>query len=179
MTKLFLVLFLAGSFAGEMPATAEPARQSAQDRPTDATIKSEVEQRLAKKGLTEGTSIEIVVDDHMISLEGFVQSLEQKQQATKVAMKAKGASHVMNHLTVARWKRDGRGDCGGSRAKDTHSRLLRHLRLDRDSRRRRHGEPRWMGSGALEEERLRKTSRGSLGRNQYRQQHRCPADLHL
>ena len=104
MTNLFLVLFLAGSFAGEMtdPATAEPATQSAQDRPTDATIKREVEQRLAKKGLTESNSIEIVVDDHMISLEGFVQSLDQKQQASKVAMKAKGASHVMNHLTVAR-----------------------------------------------------------------------------
>ena len=104
MTKLFLVLFIAGAFIVGMPnpAMAESAAQSAQDRPTDATIKEEVEQRLAKKGLSEGNSIEIVVDDHMISLEGFVQSLQQRQQATKVAMKAKGASHVMNHLAVAR-----------------------------------------------------------------------------
>ena len=105
MTNLLLVLFLAGSFAAgaPTPATAESAfTPFAQDRATDATIKTEVEQRLAKKGLTDGNAIEVVVDDHMVSLEGFVQSLKQKRRATKAAMKAKSVAHVMNHLMVAR-----------------------------------------------------------------------------
>ena len=105
MTNLLFVLFLAGSFAAAAPtpATAGSAfTRFAQDRATDATIKTEVEQRLAKKGLTEGNAIEVVVDDHMVSLEGFVQSLKQKRQAIKAAMKAKSVAHVMNHLMVAR-----------------------------------------------------------------------------
>ena len=103
ITNLILSLILAGSPAAttEAPESETPTfAQSA--RATDATVQEEVERRLTEKGLTEGNSIEVVVDDHMVSLEGFVQSLEQKRQAIKAAMKAKSVAHVMNHLMVAR-----------------------------------------------------------------------------
>ena len=91
---LILALILAASPAGAQSA-----------RPTDATVQAEVEKRLTKQDLAEGNDIEVRVDDLIVFLDGSVQNLRQKRQATEAAMKADGASHVMNHLVVARGDR--------------------------------------------------------------------------
>ncbi len=84
--------------------TASPAAAQS-TRTTDATVQAEVERRITKQGLAEGNDIEVTVDDLIVFLDGSVQNLRQKRQATEAAMKADGASHVMNHLIVARGDR--------------------------------------------------------------------------
>ncbi len=103
ITNLILSLILAGS-----PAPTNEARESetvafAQSaRTTDATVQEEVERRLTEQGLIEDNAIDVSVDDLIVFLDGSVQNLLQKRQATEAAMKADGASHVMNHLGVSR-----------------------------------------------------------------------------
>ncbi len=114
LTNLITALLLAGSPALTSPIAASTAAahssttsavaraipQSA--RQTDQTIRVDVEERLTRNGLTEGNDLEVLVDDHIVFLEGSVQSLDQKRRVAGAAMAVEGVSGVMNHLDIRR-----------------------------------------------------------------------------
>ena len=114
LTNLIAALLLAGSpaltsgiaastTAAHSSITSPVARAFPQSHgQTDQTIRVDVEERLTRSGLTEGNDLEVLVDDHIVFLEGSVQSLDQKRRVAGAAMGVDGVSGVMNHLGIIR-----------------------------------------------------------------------------
>src|SRR5262245_41098205 len=74
----------------------------ADDRPrlSDATIKSIVEYRLHETGMQRENKLQVMVDDHMVTLSGSVLSMYEKRRAEQIARSAPDVSGVENKLKV-------------------------------------------------------------------------------
>lgn len=76
--------------------------QAADDRPrlSDVTIKSIVEYRLHEAGMQENNKVQVMVDDHVVTLSGSVRSMYEKRRAEQIARGAPDVSGVENKLKV-------------------------------------------------------------------------------
>lgn len=71
-----------------------------QPRLSDTTIKSIVEYRLHETGLQRDNKVQVMVDDHVVTLSGVVQSMYEKRRAEQIARSAPDVSGVENKLKV-------------------------------------------------------------------------------
>src|SRR5437867_951529 len=66
---------------------------------SDSTVKVLVERELARRGLAKD-ELNVTVDDRVVTLSGFVSTLNAKKRAAETAGKAPGVSRVENELAV-------------------------------------------------------------------------------
>jgi osmotically-inducible protein OsmY len=92
---LLAVLLVAGTFAA--------SRVQAQDKPpvADAAITQRVQSALAKDAVLGGMEIRVATQDGMVSLTGFVRTLEDIAKAGALAQRVRGVTGVRNDLRVA------------------------------------------------------------------------------
>jgi osmotically-inducible protein OsmY len=67
---------------------------------TDDMISDYVRLRLAGDALVKGGALQAVSKDGVVTLTGTVETLEQKEKATKVAKKVKGVKQVVNEIKL-------------------------------------------------------------------------------
>lgn len=79
-----------------------PSVLTADSRPrlSDTTIKSIVEYRLHETGLQRDNKVQVMVDDHVVTLSGVVRSMYEKRRAEQIARSAPDVSGVENKLKV-------------------------------------------------------------------------------
>jgi hyperosmotically inducible protein len=82
--------------AGVIPVIAAPGDAA---HISDSTVKVLVERELARRGLAKD-DIKVAVDDRVVTLSGFVSTLNAKKRAGETAAKAYGVSRVENDLAV-------------------------------------------------------------------------------
>jgi hyperosmotically inducible protein len=68
-------------------------------RISDSTVKNLVERELARRGLAKNT-IEVAVDDRMVTLSGMVSTLAERDRVGKTVQKVYGVSRVENNLAI-------------------------------------------------------------------------------
>ena len=92
---MLAVLLVAGAFAAD--------RALGQDKPpiADATITQRVQNAIARDRRLAGRHIEVHTHEGMVSLTGFVRSLEDIARAGELARAVRGVSGVTNGLRVA------------------------------------------------------------------------------
>ena len=90
---IFQLALLCGSVASFLVADDRP-------RLSDATIKSIVEYRLHETGMQRDNKVQVMVDDHMVTLSGSVLSMYEKRRAEQIARSAPDVSGVENKLKV-------------------------------------------------------------------------------
>lgn len=92
---LLAVLLVAATFAA--------GHSQAQDKApvTDAAITERVQSALAKDAVLGGMDIKVATQDGMVSLTGFVRTLEDIAKAGALAHRVRGVTGVRNDLRVA------------------------------------------------------------------------------
>ena len=67
---------------------------------TDDMISDYVRLRLAGDAVVKGGALQAASKDGVVTLTGTVETIEQKEKATKVAKKVKGVKQVVNNITL-------------------------------------------------------------------------------
>ena len=77
-----------------------PFALAADDRPrlSDTTIKSIVEYRLHETGMQRDNKVQVMVDDHVVTLSGSVRSMYEKRRAEQIARSAPDVSGLESKL---------------------------------------------------------------------------------
>jgi hyperosmotically inducible protein len=75
-------------------------KEENQPRLSDTTIRSIVEYRLHETGMQRDNKVEVMVDDHVVTLSGTVRSAYEKRRAEQIARSAPDVSGVENKLKV-------------------------------------------------------------------------------
>lgn len=66
----------------------------------DKTISTKVVAQLAADSLTQAIQVEVETYDGVVQLSGFVDSMEKKQRAEKIASEVSGVKRVINNLAL-------------------------------------------------------------------------------
>jgi hypothetical protein len=92
---IMALLLLVGAFAGDGPQAQD------KDASSDASITRQVERALAQDRALGGMHIKVETQNAVVSLTGFVRSLEDITKAGGLAKAVRGVSAVRNGLRVA------------------------------------------------------------------------------
>jgi len=95
---LCLVLTLILSATGCTSMTGQPAGQYVDDRTITATVKS----KLVADRASNLTRVDVDTTNQVVSLNGIVQTPDQKQRAEELAMQVSGVRRVNNNLQIQR-----------------------------------------------------------------------------
>ena len=93
---LCLVLTILLSAAGCASMTGQTAGQYVDDRTITASVKS----KLVADHASNLTRVDVDTTNHVVSLNGVVQSADQKRRAEELAMQVRGVRSVNNNLQV-------------------------------------------------------------------------------
>ena len=93
---LCLVLTLILSASGCTSLTGQTAGQYVDDRTITATVKS----KLVADRASNLTRVDVDTTNQVVSLNGVVQTADQKQRAEELAMQVSGVRRVNNNLQV-------------------------------------------------------------------------------
>ena len=96
LRKLLGVMLTVFSLAGCQAMTGKTAGQNVDD----ATITSSVKTKLAADKLSSLTRVDVDTNNGTVSLNGVVESAEQKARAQDLASQASGVNRVINNLQV-------------------------------------------------------------------------------
>lgn len=99
--KMLAALTLVVSLAGCQAMTGKTAGRNVDD----ATITGSVKSRLAKDKLSSLTRVDVDTNNGVVSLNGVVESPEQKARAQELASDVDGVSRVVNNLQVQKGSR--------------------------------------------------------------------------
>ena len=91
-----LLLAIVLSSSGCTSMTGETAGQYVDDSTITATVKS----KLVGEKATNLTRVDVETTNQIVSLNGIVESPDQKQRAEQLAMQVKGVKRVQNNLQV-------------------------------------------------------------------------------
>ena len=92
--SLLLAMFL--STSGCTSLTGQTAGQYVDDSTITATVKA----KLTGEKTTNLTRVDVVTTNQIVSLNGIVESPDQKQRAEQLAMQVNGVKRVQNNLQV-------------------------------------------------------------------------------
>ena len=95
---LSLVLTMILSIAGCTSMTGQSTGQYVDDRTITASVKS----KLVAERASNLTRVDVDTTNHIVSLNGVVESPDQKQRAEDLAMQVKGVRRVNNNLQIQR-----------------------------------------------------------------------------
>jgi len=95
---LCLVLTLILSATGCTSMTGQSAGQYVDDRTITATVKS----KLVADRASNLTRVDVDTTNQVVSLNGIVQTPDQKQRAEELAMQVSGVRRVNNNLQIQR-----------------------------------------------------------------------------
>ena len=95
---LCLVLTLILSASGCTSMTGQSAGQYVDDRTITATVKS----KLVADRASNLTRVDVDTTNQVVSLNGIVQTPDQKQRAEELAMQVSGVRRVNNNLQIQR-----------------------------------------------------------------------------
>ena len=95
---LCLVLILILSASGCTSMTGQSAGQYVDDRTITATVKS----KLVADRASNLTRVDVDTTNQVVSLNGIVQTPDQKQRAEELAMQVSGVRRVNNNLQIQR-----------------------------------------------------------------------------
>jgi len=96
LIKLLVATLTVFSLAGCQAMTGKTAGQNVDD----ATITSSVKTKLAADKLSSLTRVDVDTNNGTVSLNGVVESAEQKARAQDLASQASGVNRVINNLQV-------------------------------------------------------------------------------
>jgi len=96
--KTLAVLALVFSMGGCQAMTGKTAGRNVDD----ATITGSVKSKLAADKVSSLTRIDVDTNNGVVSLNGVVESPEQKSRAAQIAEDTKGVTRVVNNLQVQR-----------------------------------------------------------------------------
>jgi len=96
--KVAAVLVLSGLLAGCQSVTGTTVGQSIDDTNTTAAVKTE----LARDKTSSLMRIDVDTNNGVVSLNGTVESAEQRARAAKIARGVGGVKRVINNLQVQR-----------------------------------------------------------------------------
>jgi hyperosmotically inducible periplasmic protein len=91
-----LLLAIVLSSSGCTSMTGETAGQYVDDSTITATVKA----KLVGEKATNLTRVDVDTTNQIVSLNGIVESPDQKQRAEQLAMQVKGVKRVQNNLQV-------------------------------------------------------------------------------
>ena len=80
-------------------STASVAATGNQDRVSDRTVKSSIEDEISRQHVSN-SNVAVTVEDRMVVLSGTVSSLDEKRKLGEAAQKVAGVSKVDNRLSV-------------------------------------------------------------------------------
>ena len=96
--KIAAVLLLSGLLGGCQAVTGRTAGQNIDDSNTTAAVKTQ----LARDKVSSLTRIDVDTNAGVVSLNGTVESAEQRAQAEQIAKGVGGVKRVINNLQVQR-----------------------------------------------------------------------------
>jgi hyperosmotically inducible protein len=96
LEKIFSVILTVFALAGCQAMTGKTAGQNVDD----ATITSSVKTKLAADKLSSLTRVDVDTNNGTVSLNGVVESAEQRARAQELASQASGVNRVINNLQV-------------------------------------------------------------------------------
>jgi len=96
--KIAAVLLLSGLLGGCQAVTGRTAGQNIDDSNTTAAVKTQ----LARDKVSSLTRIDVDTNAGVVSLNGTVESPEQRAQAEQIAKGVGGVKRVINNLQVQR-----------------------------------------------------------------------------
>jgi len=96
LRKLLVAMLTVFSLAGCQAMTGKTAGRNVDD----ATITSSVKTKLAADKLSSLTRVDVDTNNGTVSLNGVVESAEQKARAQDLASQASGVNRVINNLQV-------------------------------------------------------------------------------
>ena len=104
-----------------MPAYAAstPGAPSLEKGVSDSRLETIIEYRLLEKGLNDRNTIQVSVDDRVVTLEGTVANIAKERSAEELAKDTKGVHRAGNHLLVEKL------DCSDYTTADEVARELR------------------------------------------------------
>jgi len=94
--KFLVVLLTIFSLAGCQAMTGKTAGQNVDD----ATLTSSVKTRLATDKLSSLTRVDVDTNNGVVSLNGVVESPDQRARAQELASQVNGVNRVVNNLQV-------------------------------------------------------------------------------
>jgi len=94
--KFLVVLLTIFSLAGCQAMTGKTAGQNV----ADATLPSSVKTRLATDKLSSLTRVDVDTNNGVVSLNGVVESPDQRARAQELASQVNGVNRVVNNLQV-------------------------------------------------------------------------------
>ena len=95
---LSLALTMILSIAGCTSMTGQSTGQYVDDRTITASVKS----KLVAERASSLTRVDVDTTNHVVSLNGVVESPDQKQRAEDLAMQVRGVRRVNNNLQIQR-----------------------------------------------------------------------------
>jgi osmotically-inducible protein OsmY len=95
---LSLALTMILSIAGCTSMTGQSTGQYVDDRTITASVKS----KLVAERASNLTRVDVDTTNHVVSLNGVVESPDQKQRAEDLAMQVRGVRRVNNNLQIQR-----------------------------------------------------------------------------
>jgi len=96
--KTLAALTLVFAMAGCQAMTGKTAGRNVDD----ATITGSVKSKLAADKISSLTRVDVDTNNGVVSLNGVVESAEQKARAQEIASRVDGVSRVVNNLQVQR-----------------------------------------------------------------------------
>ncbi|HEU4345086.1 MAG TPA: BON domain-containing protein [Candidatus Binatia bacterium] len=96
MVSMMMIMFFLATLAGCQALTGATLGENIDDTNLTATVKTQ----LAREKLSSLTRIEVDTVRGVVSLNGVVESAEQKARAEQIARKVSGVKDVVNNLQV-------------------------------------------------------------------------------